>query len=61
VKRVDCPNCGQLGTVRGERIIKARAAVTTYYCSACENEWDERDDASVGPVLRKRERPAETR
>ena len=41
--RVDCPHCGVLGMVTAERIIKARDALTTYYCDACHREWDESD------------------
>jgi NAD-dependent SIR2 family protein deacetylase len=57
MKRPDCLSCGKLGTLRAERIIQAKGAVTNYYCSACEHEWDERDDHTVASVPRKRERP----
>jgi hypothetical protein len=58
--RVDCPHCGMLGTVTGERIIQARSVtVTTYFCDACHTEWDERE--GDGSPLSIRTRPPKTR
>ncbi len=56
VKRVDCPYCGRLGTLRGERIIKAKAALTTYHCDACNTEWDEREGDSTPQMPRNHKR-----
>ena len=53
--RIDCPFCGQLGRVSGERIIKSESALTTYYCDACRTEWDERERDRT--PLHRRERP----
>jgi hypothetical protein len=57
---IDCPYCGHLGTVTGERVIKAVAALTTYFCDACHSEWDERDDER-GQRVGLRSRPPKTR
>jgi hypothetical protein len=40
---VDCPYCGKLGTVTGERVIQGQNSLTTYFCDSCHNEWDERE------------------
>ncbi len=53
--RVDCPHCGQLGRVTGERIIRAGSTLTTYFCDACHTEWDERETDSTPLNLRTRE------
>lgn len=59
--RVDCPFCGKLGSVTGERVIQARAAtLTTYYCDMCQTEWDEREGDKGRPANR-RTRPPKTR
>jgi hypothetical protein len=58
--RVDCPFCGKLGTVTGERIIQARTAtLTTYFCDACHSEWDEREGEKA-PLAQPRKRPPKT-
>ena len=58
--RVDCPHCGKLGTVTGERVIQARTVtLTTYFCDGCHTEWDERE--GDGNPLAIRTRPPKTR
>ena len=53
--RVDCPFCDHLGTVTGERVIRAQTAtLTTYFCDACHTEWDEREGDTGPSALRKR-------
>ena len=59
--RVDCPHCGRLGTVTGERVIKAIAALTTYFCDGCYTEWDERDEDDRQRPTGTRTRPPKTR
>ena len=59
--RIDCPFCGMLGTLHAERVIQARAALTTYFCDACHTEWDERDDGSANPAFPPRKREPKTR
>ena len=58
MSRVDCPYCGNIGSLYSERIIRAREVpLTTYYCDACRSEWDEREDNVAPPKHpRKRER-----
>jgi transcription elongation factor Elf1 len=38
-----CPRCHKVGLVRGERVIKAGAAVTELFCGACGHAWKEQD------------------
>jgi hypothetical protein len=59
--RVDCPFCGKIGSLYAERIVRGQTAVTTYYCDACQSEWDEREDDERREVLRPRKRPPMTR
>jgi hypothetical protein len=45
--RRQCPQCGKIGFVRVERVIKAGAGVSELACGACAHAWREADDASI--------------
>ena len=56
MSRIDCPYCGELGTLYPERVVRGQDALTTYFCDKCNSEWDEREgDAAVPKNPRKRE------
>lgn len=53
-----CSHCGAFGRVSAERVIQAGGTLTTYYCDACQCEWDETESgAQVGAT---RTRPPKT-
>jgi DNA-directed RNA polymerase subunit RPC12/RpoP len=58
MSRIDCPHCGVLGMVYAEHTIRAKNALTTYFCDACRAEWDESESGTqIGAT---RTRPPKT-
>jgi transposase-like protein len=53
--RIDCPYCGNLGSLYPERVLRGQDALTTYFCDNCNSEWDEREGEAAPKAPRKRE------
>jgi len=46
---IDCPNCGRIGFVRVEHVVKGGAASRALYCGSCEYIWTIIDVAAPEP------------
>jgi len=40
----ECPRCRKAGLIRTERIFKAGAGTTGFYCGNCGHSWEKRDE-----------------
>jgi hypothetical protein len=52
-----CQNCGKIGLVRTERVIKGNTFTKWFYCGACEHQWAVADAPNPAPPLPKLPKP----
>jgi hypothetical protein len=45
-----CQNCGKVGLVRQEHIIKGSTFTKAFYCGGCEHQWSVADTPPPAPV-----------
>jgi hypothetical protein len=55
-----CAQCGRVGFVRVEHILKGGYAATEYYCGSCEHAWTVLDEGERRKSIRTRRRKAHT-
>ena len=49
MQQPECPRCRKAGLIRTERIFKAGAGTTAFYCGNCGHSWEERDEPPAPP------------
>jgi hypothetical protein len=52
-----CQNCGKVGLVRTEHVIKGNVFAKSFYCGACEHQWSVADDPKPAASFRQLPKP----
>lgn len=58
MQQPECPRCRKAGLIRTERIFKAGAGTTRFYCGNCGHSWEKRDES---PAPAPPNKPRDTR
>ena len=54
-ERAICPNCGEVGLTRIERVIQGTHMFLSYYCGGCEHVWQIPDGITTRPPAKQSE------
>jgi hypothetical protein len=49
MQQPECPRCRKAGLIRTERIFKAGAGTTAFYCGNCGHSWEKSDEPAPAP------------